>query len=880
MNDDERPDPDKLLEAIKRQESDEYKGHLKIFLGMAAGVGKTYAMLEAAQKRKREGVNVVVGTVNTHGRKETAALLEGLTIIPEKWIKYKDTVFEELDIDEILRQKPSLVLVDELAHTNIPGSRHEKRWQDVIELLENGIDVYTTLNVQHIESLKDLIENIAGIQIRETVPDKIIETASSIELVDITPEELRQRLKEGKVYLGDKSLVAAENFFKEDRLTALREVVLRYAAEKVDHDLQGMMSVERKSGWKPRERLLVAVSSSPFSQKLIRTTRRLAYNQGAPWIALHVNDGRVLSEAEKTVLTKNLALSRDLGAEIITTNDPNISQAIERVARQKGVTQIILGRPPKRYFWNIFPRRTLLDQLAIDCNDIDIHVIRQIPSIKNNREFILSFTDQASSYPIIFISVFGVIVLNFLLEPFLGYRIVGFLFLISILILAQFFRKGPIFFATIIYALVWDYFFVPPKGSFEISSGEDLAFLFLYFLTAIFTGIWIDRAKQNKEMLVKREEATQALYDITKEIASSSLSTEVFKNISQKLGFLLGGECNIVLQKLDNGLSFANVPTLDNNEKEKAAAQWVFDNGKEAGWSTTTLSGAKHLFIPLKGYQEIVGVLTYEPIGNKELSLEEKSFLYSVSQQIANHIERLFLQERQRQYEYYNQIEKIYQSILNLLSKQFDKPVKIIQEAVKDLKEENIVKEGKLGLRTVHRIENYSEGLNRILENISTMAKLSAGLAPIQMKKNSIKEVVNACCEDVKELLKTRRLIVNIPDDLPPIYFDFSQIEILICNLILNAIENSPPGSIIELIAKLSENYLILSVLDEGKGIPENLTETIFEKFFKLPDDTSSGIGLGLSIAKTIAENHGGLLKAENRPIRGAKFSLLLPRSF
>ncbi len=875
---DERPDPEKLLKAIKNEEQKSKRGRLKIFLGMAAGVGKTYAMLENAQRLRRLGVNVIIGTVNTHGRDETARLLEGLKIIPEKWIKYKETVFEELDIDEILRLKPQIVIIDELAHSNVPGSRHPKRWQDVLEILDNGIDVFATLNVQHIESLNDVVENIAGVTVRETVPDQIIEAATYIELVDITPEELLQRLKEGKVYLGEQSQIAAQHFFQEDRLTALREIVMRYAAEKVDHDLHDMVStVERGTGWTPRERLLVAISKSPHSQKLIRTTRRLAYTLDAPWIAVHIDDGHHLNEKEKATLAKNLALARDLGAEVITTNGSNIAQAIERIARQRGITQIIIGRPPVNRIWDFFNRYSLLDQLASKCGDIDIHVIRQRAferSFRFNWEG-LSFPQQGTSYFIVSIFVLLLTLFNSAALTYVGYKVVGFIFLLGILFLSLFFREGPVIFASLLYALIWKFFFIPIDGSSGFK--EDDALLGLYLFTGIFVGMLTDRGRKQREMLLKREETAQALYEIARDISSSPSSKQILKSVNNKLDIILEGKCEIILKMMDNGLLFNETETLVKDEKERAAANWVFENDKEAGWSTSTLPVSKNLYLPLKGFHEVVGVLTYHPKEGKELTIEEKNFLYTVGQLLANHIERSFSEERQRRMEHLNQIEKVYQSILNLLSNQFQTPINTIRDAVKQLKTEEIFKETRTGSKFIYRIENSSEGLIRVIENISAMAKLSAGLIPMKKQKHDIKELLNVCEKNVQKHITVHKLSIVIQDDLPPLHFDFSLIEILVCNLIFNAIENSPPHSTIEIEAKQWDHHLVIAVSDEGKGIPEEMLEAVFEKFYRLPGTTSVGLGLGLSIAKTIAEIHGGKLKAENRPTGGSRFSLFLP---
>ncbi len=349
----ERIDPDALLRAIQKEETKSKSGKLKIFFGMSAGVGKTYKMLEEAQQLHKEGQNILVGTINTHGRKETELLLQGLPLLPEKWIKYRETVFEELDLETILKRKPPLILIDELAHTNVPGSRHQKRWQDVIEILDHGIDVYTTLNVQHLESRKDLVENVSGIQIRETVPDSILERASNLELVDISPSELLHRLKEGKVYLGTQSEIAARNFFKEETLTALREITLRVAAEKVDHDLHSLLPTGKE--WKTREKLMVAISPSLSSQQLIRRTRRRAFELDAPWVVVYVDTGQRLSDQDQKLLHSHLNLAQELGAEVVITHDLTIASALQRVAKQKEITQLVMGRPSPPPFLGHFP---------------------------------------------------------------------------------------------------------------------------------------------------------------------------------------------------------------------------------------------------------------------------------------------------------------------------------------------------------------------------------------------------------------------------------------------------------------------------------------------------------------------------------------------
>ena len=703
----ERRSPEEFLEFVHREEKELRLGKLKIFLGMAAGVGKTYAMLEAAQKLKQEGVvDLVIGVVDTHGRVETGRLMEGLETIPQKTMLYHQVAFQEMDLDAILKRKPQLVLVDELAHQNVPGSRHPKRWQDVIEILDNGISVYTTLNVQHIESLKDVAEGIAGIPIRETVPDMVVDRAESIEMIDLTPAELRQRLKEGKVYLGPQSTVAAENFFQEDRLTALREIALRYAAEKVDHELRGMFSASRWiDGWKPRERLLVAVSHSPHSQKLIRITRRLAFNLDAPWIAVHVDDGKILDQTELEMLSKNLALARDLGAEVIATTGPDVPQALKRISRQKSVTQIIIGRSPKRWFGDFFQANTLLNNLARECSDIDLHVIRQSINIKNQSGAFkfFRFKETFSSYVIAFICVLLLTGINWYFIESIGYRLAGFTFLLAILALSLFFRFGPILFASLLYALAWTFIFIPTAGKF-MDWNEDLAMLACYLFTAVFTGILTTRAKRNKEILIKRERSTEALYEIVHEIATAYSFEHALLSVKRRLSSVLDLECEILFKKPDKAIIGDEDSLYIKDEKEKTAANWVIQNGKEGGWSTSTLPNSENLYIPIRVGNEVIGLLVFHSQKERTLNLEKKNFIFTVAQQLANFYEKHSKAELERKREEHKRIEKTYESTLELIANLFEGPLLTIQDAVKELKKTEKAPIGNMSLQPVEQI--------------------------------------------------------------------------------------------------------------------------------------------------------------------------------
>ena len=880
MSELDRPDPEDLLKAIQASEGKSQKGQLKIFLGMAAGVGKTYAMLTAAQKLMQAGVEVVAGVVDTHGRPETAKLLEGLKSIPELEISYKNSTFKELNIDEVLKRNPKIVLVDELAHRNVPGSRHPMRWQDVMELLEAGIGVYATVNIQHLESYKDVVEGIVGVKIQESIPDLVLERATDIELVDITPTELLQRLREGKVYTGDLGEIAAQHFFQEDHLTALRELALRFTAEVVDQELHEMISaIQRGKGWKPRERLLVAIDHRPYSEQLIRTTRRLAFTLHSPWIAVYVDSGVSLNDEERARLAKHLALARDLGAEVITTKDESVAQAIQRVAEQKNVTQIILGKSRKNFFQALLKRSTIVDKLMKKSSDIDIHIIRQ-PSFSPYKQKKMrgeSFTQGLFSYVHILFWTVVLSLFNAWILPHVGYKVVGFVFLLGILLLSLFFKRGPIFLSAVLFALIWTYFFIPPIGSFLVSSSEDAGFIILFILAAFITGILTNQSKKRHALLLKREQAIEAVYDIVREIAAAPSSKQIFNAVQVKLGSFLGGRCEIIAKKWDGSFTFEEGLSLVTSDKEKAVANWVFEHGKEAGWSTSTLPSVKNLYIPLKGFKDVVGILVFRPTSDRMLLPEETNLLYTVAQQVAYYLERTLSEERERKNRYLQQIEKIYEKVLRSISLELNRPLTSIQEAISAFKQEKSFMENERLFSSLYEFESSSTSLTRIAENASTMAKLSAGLIEFRRSPQNINIVIQECGKRVDAALKHHQLKLSVQEELPPIPCDIALIEILLNNLLSNAIEYSPEKTTIEIEAEVVGDAFVLSVLDEGKGIPEDMMELVFEKFYRIPGTSSIGIGLGLAIVKSIAEIHHGWIKAQNRPSGGAKFSLILP---
>lgn len=876
MISEDRPDPDQLLKAVQEEEKKYHLGRLKIFFGMSAGVGKTYAMLEEAHRRLDEGVNLVVGVINTHERQETEKVLQGLPIIEEKWIEFKDKAFKELDFEKILEIKPQLVLIDELAHTNVPGSKHPKRWQDVVEILDAGIDVFTTLNVQHLESRKDLVESITGITVHETVPDLILERATAIEIIDIPPIELLQRLKEGKVYLGDQSIIAAQNFFQEDHLTALREIALRFTAEKVDHDLHGILALGK--GWKTRERLMVAISPAHSSQQLIRSARRLAFELDAPWIVVHVNTGKNLSADNQSRLNKHLQLAGELGAEVIMINDLDIPNALQRIARQKNITRLVIGRPTKlSFFQNIF-QKSLIDRLEQENKQLDILILRQDRLVSVYKQAIptFQFSSSAFSYWLTCGGVLLITLIGYVLAPIIGYKSVGFIFLVGILILSLFVGPGPIFLGAALSALSWKLLFIPPLFEFTISKPDDIALVFVYFCAAIIVGMLTNRTREQDLFLYRREEKIEHLYEIMREIAKSANFQSLRLNVAAKLKALFGGEFDILIKGSDQHLVLESQIPLLNQETDRAAALWCFRTGKIAGWSTDTLPSAKALYFPIKFSQTSLGVLMYDSKGPKSLSNDEMSFLQTVTEQLGIYLERYVFEERVQSQNYIRQVEKLHNAIFRSLSKGFYAPLEKmasinqrLTQIAKNEEEKHLSQE----------MDSASKNLKIIVDNILTISQLESGFVQFEKQKHSLGNLIEQSIQDLKSLINGHPIHIHLPQEDLFFDFDFNLMKVALKNLLINAMEYSPPTKPIYIHVQVGESEFKLSVIDEGVGISQEMIPHIFEKFYRLPSSTTmEGIGLGLTIVKAVVDIHQGKMEVQSHEGQGTEFTLILPK--
>lgn len=878
----QRLNPDALLDLINKEDENRHLGKLRVFLGMSAGVGKTYAMLRAAHQRQKEGITVAIGAVETHGRSETHALLEGLKIIPKKHIKYRDTQLEEMDLDAILKLKPDLVIVDELAHTNAPTSRHPKRYYDVLEILEAGIDVYTAINVQHLESRKDSVEQITGINIRETVPDSILERASLVELVDIAPSELLRRLKEGKVYLGDKADLAAKNFFKEDKLTALREIALRLTAERVDYDLQKFTVTRDESPWQTNERLLVAVSHSPYSEKLIRATRRLAFNLEAPWVALHVETGLTLSEEDQRQLKKNLDLARELRAEVINTTDTDIASAIKRISRQKNVTQVVVGKPTRRWFRDVIEGGHLLNRLVRDNQEVDVHVIRhdsnqiQQPSLQEEISLYRSGTGWMKYYYIMWFFVL-VTVMGAVFEPYIGYRAVGFLFLLAVVITSLWGSIGAVTFSAILSAFIWNYGFIPPRFTFVIQSPDDVILCVSYFVVAFITGFLTNRIRIREKLIREREEKTNLMNQVLQDISESQNKSEFIEKVCSRISQGFIGTATVVLKSKSGELQFEKLKDSNKlDQKEQAVALWAFQNQKNAGWSTETLVEARSLYIPLKGISEAVGVLIYRPERKiNRLKIDQKELLLAIATQLGISIERHFLSRRLLETQRLKDSEILHQTLLNSISHEMRTPLTAIMGATSAISQKS---NQDSELKSIsENLNDASERLNRVIENLLDMSRLNSGVLGLKLEWHDLSDLIGVVLKKLEKNLKNHKVSVQIEDEIELVEIDFRLFEHAISNLILNATQYSSIGSPIRISAKKIDSKIEIAVEDQGLGIPEEHRAKLFEKFYRVPGTPTGGTGLGLSIVKGIVELHKGSIQYEANEPSGAKFLIELP---
>jgi two-component system sensor histidine kinase KdpD len=878
-----RPNPDELLNLVQREQEQQARGKLKIFLGYVAGVGKTYAMLEAAHQRLAEGQDLVVAYLETHGRPETEALLPGLELIPRRPIEYRGVTLTELDLDAVLARHPQLVLVDELAHTNAPGSRHAKRYQDLLELLNAGIDVYTTLNIQHLESLNDVVAQITGVTVRETVPDRMLDEAHEIELVDLPIDELLQRLKEGKVYVPEQAVRAIHKFFRPGNLSALRELSLRRAADRVDEQMRTYMQTHAIAGpWPAGERLLVCVSPSPLSERLVRAARRLAVRLNAEWFAVYVEtpDQARLSAAGRDRVAHNLHLAESLGAKTFTLTGNSLAEAIVTFAHTHNVTKIVAGKP-LRPRWVELLRGSIVDQIIRHSGDLDIYVISSAaeqpePGLKR---VAVSPTQPWPQYARSAGLVAITTLLGFPLRPFVDPINLVMLYLLAVVIAAIRLGRRPAMLASFLSVVAFNYVFVPPYYTYVVSDAQFL----LTFAALLVVGLVIStltaQAREQARAAQHRQAHTAALYELSRDLAAASEPETIAQIVVTHLGQTLDSPAAVLLPQQANlaPCFIANGFTMDDHEQ--AVAAWVLQHNQPAGRGTDTLAGAKNSYLPLKAAHNVIGVLgmgVNESAGS--LMPEQWRLLESFANQAAQAMQRVQLAGEARQAQLLRETEKLQTALLNSISHDLRTPLASITGALSSLRDDAAFLTETARNILVTTAWEQADRLNNLVGNLLEMTRLQAGATKVKPEPCDVQDLIGVALEQLGRRLGGRTINIEAPDDLPLVSMDFVLMVQVLVNLLDNAIKYSPPDRPITIHAAATPAEFTLQVIDRGVGISENELERIFQKFYRLQGANGvSGTGLGLSISKGIVDAHSGRIWATNNPEGGAIFTIAMP---
>ena len=887
---DQRPSPEALLEAARREES--RVGKLRIFVGAAPGVGKTYSMLETARARKKDGYDIVVGAVETHGRKETESLLEGLEIVPRRQVEYKGRVLQEMDLDAIIARRPQIVLVDELAHTNAPGSRHPKRYLDVEEILNSGIDVYTTVNIQHIESLNDVVAQITGVRVRETVPDAIFDRAGSVELVDLTPEDLIQRLKDGKVYIPQQAERALEHFFSPANLTALRELALRRTAERVDEQLLSEMQAKAIPGpWAAGDRVLVCVSEDPRAAGLVRATRRIADRLHAPWTAIYVETARSarLTNEQRDRIADTLRLAISLGGETMTVpgGSRRVADDVLAYAREYNITQIVIGKSTRSRFFEIL-HGSVVHDLVRHAGSISVHIIAgedvegEPLGKKTVRTAAVHEAFDPRPYLLSLVVVAISLAVGEAIEPFFGIENVDLVFLTGIVAVAARFGLWPSLLASVVASLCYNFFFLPPIYTFTIADPTNVLAFFFFIVMAVIVSNVAARVRTQAVTAMARARTTESLYAFSRKLTGVGTLDDVLWATAYQTALMLKVHVVLLLPKDGSIAVAAGYPPEDVlDEADLAAAKWAWQNNRPAGRGSDTLPGAKRLFLPMRTARGAIGVVGIDSDkAGPLLTPDERRLLDALIDQSALAVERVYLVEDMDQVKRTVETDRLRSALLTSISHDLKTPLAAVLGAASTLRDlSNRLSDGeKVDLLVT--IIDESERLNRFIANLLDMTKLESGAIVPNTARYDLREIVGSALRRAEKILNSHRVELELDANLPMLKLDAVLFEQALFNLLDNAAKYSPSGSTIRMRGWRDRESVVLEILDEGGGIPPEDLEHIFDKFYRVQkgDQVRPGTGLGLAIARGFVEAMNGSIVAANRSDRaGAIFTIRLP---
>ncbi|GAC1641871.1 MAG: DUF4118 domain-containing protein [Herpetosiphon sp.] len=880
---DQRPDPDALLHRLGLDDAARKRGKLKIFFGLAAGVGKTYAMLDEARTLLAEGVDVVAGVVVTHGRAETEALLHGMEMLPTRTVLYRATELPEFDLDGALQRRPTVLLVDELAHTNVPGLRHPKRWQDVQELLDAGIDVYATVNVQHVESLNDVVAQITGIRIRETIPDAIMERADEVKLIDLPPATLLERLQEGKVYLPQQAEHAVRNFFRPGNLHALRELALRYTAERVDAQVRKYRQVHAiDRTWPVSERILVCVTSNPLSARLVRAGRRMAAGLRAEWTAVYVETPahQRRSSAEREQVTDTLRLAEQLGAMTVVLQGQRASDEITRYARENNVTKIVAGKPIQSP-WTERIFGSVVNDLVRSSGDVDVYVISGDPDEPRPAPRLLRRTSSWNAYAWAVYAVIASTTVAWVLPGRLDLSTLIMVYLLGVMFVAARTGRGPSILASLLSVLAFDFFFVPPYFTLAVADPQYLVTFVSMLLVAITISSLTTRLQQQASAAQRRERRTTTLYGLSRQLARTRGRDNLLRVAIQHLSDVVDGTI-IVLVPNERGEMIVQANNQNYEplaSKEVAVARWVFDHGQRAGIGTGTLPGSQGLYLPLgveRGPVAVLGILPTDP--SYVIMPEQLHLLETLANQTTLAIERAQLAEESERGRVEIETERLRNSLLSAVSHDLRTPLATITGASSSLMQDDERYDAATRHLLARQIYEESDRLNRLVSNLLDMTRLESGAMHITKNWYPIEEVVGAALTRLEEGLRDHPVKLSLPAELPLLPLDDVLMEQVLINVLENCIKYTAPGTPIEIKAEFTQGSVVIEVADRGPGLEPGSEARIFDKFYRVAHDAGSpGAGLGLAISKGIIAAHGGWIEARNRSGGGTAIVWSIP---
>ena len=888
---DKRPSPDALLEAARRE--NDQAGRLKIFVGAAPGVGKTYEMLQSAQAKRKAGADVVVGIVETHGRAETEALLQGLEVLPRKRLEYKDQILEEMDIDALIARHPQIALVDELAHTNAPGSRHPKRYLDVEELLSHGIDVYTAVNIQHIESLNDVVAQITHVRVRETVPDSVFDRADAIELIDLTPDDLIQRLKEGKVYVPKQAERALEHYFSPGNLTALRELALRRTAERVDEQLLTHMQANAIAGpWAAGERVLVCVSEDPRAAGLVRYAKRLADRLHAPWTAISIETTRSLqlTDEQRDRLADTLRLAEAMGGEALTIPavGRRIADDVINFAHANNVTQIIIGKSTRSRWFEII-RGSVVHDLVRSAGNISVHVIPgdELPAVPTVKKTAVQTAARPEPFdPKPYLIALAIVAVSLgaaeLIQRWLGTENVDLVFLTAVVSVAVRYGLWPSLLASVAASLCYNFFFLPPVYTFTITDPTNVVAFFFFMLIALLVSNVAARVRTQADSAIGRVRTTESLYAFSRKLAGTATLDDVLWATAYQTALML--KVRVVLLLPEDGVLTvkAGYPPEDEIDKaDLAAANWAWGNDRPAGRGSDTLPGAKRLFLPMRTGRGAIGVIGIDDDRTGPLlTPDQRRLLDALVDQGALAIERVLLVEDMDRVKRTVESDRLRSALLTSISHDLKTPLASVLGAASTMRDLSSGLTDTQKRDLLATVIDESERLNRFIANLLDMTKLESGAIVPNTARHDIGEIVGSALRRASKILVRHKVSLELAADLPMLELDAVLFEQVLFNVLDNAAKYAPPDTTISIRSVREKDAILLQILDEGGGIPPAELECVFDKFYRAQkgDHVRPGTGLGLAISRGFVEAMHGTISAANRSDRsGAVLTIRLP---